>query len=528
MVGKDGNPIGTAPPVALKIRGSDGRLEMGVVDGSAVSRTASSRAPLQSGEWYAAAGVATSLSLALWLKEPGDSMYVLQETVPINGAFYNGYSGINRTWTVGRGMWAGSLADWFDGAIGQVRISEVARDPAEFLGHWEPATEPDKLAPEAVVVPVREGRGLTRYLGMETGVAKPGELLLLDRSADLLTWNRASVVFEEASDDDRVLLVSNVRIDDHMRHHLRARVVRETPVMDPANPFLQGADPDVLLVGDTVWVYPTYRSGDRRFFAYSSTDLVHWNVHGPVLDYENVDWMPSDKHAWAPGVAEKDGQYFLYFSGGPKPSSIGVAVADSPAGPFIDSGQPLLQDRGDPGFEAIDAMVFTDPKSGVSYLYAGGSAGATLRVFRLSDDRVALSREQSVATPQNFTEAPFMHYRDGTYYISYSQGYWRDASYRVHYSTGSSPTGPWTYRGVILESDDQHKGPGHHSVLLNPHSDEWYIIYHRWNNRTGSGPYDGERMVAIDRLEYDEEGLIVPVTMTDTGVGPVSLGTEEN
>src|SRR5690606_10045576 len=107
---------------------------------------------------------------------------------------------------------------------------------------------------------------------------------------------------------------------------------------------------------------------------------------------------------WAPGVIEKDGKFYLYYSIGPKPSHIGVAVAESPSGPFFDSGQPLLADHGAPGFEAIDAMVFTDPVSGTSYFYAGGSAGANLRVFELAEDMVSFEREISVGTPSRFTE----------------------------------------------------------------------------------------------------------------------------
>lgn len=291
------------------------------------------------------------------------------------------------------------------------------------------------------------------------------------------------------------------------------------------NPLFQGADPDLLLVDDRVWVYPTHRNGqERRFFAYSSDDLVNWRIHGPILDFGEVDWIPEDKQAWAPGVAQKNGKFYLYYSVGPKPSHIGVAVADSPAGPFLDSGGPLLSDNGDPAFEAIDAMAFTDPRSGKSYLYAGGSAGSKLRVWELNDDMISFAREIETETPPNFTEGPFMHTRDGLYYLSYSHGLWWDGSYTVGYATSETPYGPWTYHGAIMESDENHRGPGHHSILHNPKSDEWFILYHRWNGQREPGPYNAYRQTAIDQIRYDTRGLIEPVKMTDTAVGPCKLG----
>jgi hypothetical protein len=166
------------------------------------------------------------------------------------------------------------------------------------------------------------------------------------------------------------------------------------------------------------------------------------------------------------------------------------------------------------GFEAIDPMAFTDPTSGISYLYAGGSAGSRLRVFELSRDLVSFSREIMVDTPPMFTEGAFMHAHNGIYYLSYSHGVWRDASYSAHYATALSATGPWTYRGAFLSSDDHHKGPGHHSIIQHPLTHEGLVVYHRWNNRVGAGQYEGSRQICIDHLEYAAAGLIKPVIMT--------------
>jgi len=175
-------------------------------------------------------------------------------------------------------------------------------------------------------------------------------------------------------------------------------------------------------------------------------------------------------------------------------------------------GKPLL--TGGEGFEAIDPMVFTDSKSGKSWLYAGGSGGSRLRVFEMNEDMISFAREVAVETPPNFTEGAFLHEREGCYYLSYSHGDWQRSDYSVHYATSTTPVGPWQYRGAILASDSHHKGPGHHAILRDPRNGGWLIFYHRWNDVRGEGPYAGSRQVCVERLEYDEEGCIRPVTMT--------------
>lgn len=292
------------------------------------------------------------------------------------------------------------------------------------------------------------------------------------------------------------------------------------PEAPPANPVLPGADPHVIVVGNIVWLYPThYGEQQAQLYAYASTNLQDWERHGPVLKIEDISWIADDgadtHYLWAPAVAEHHGRYYLYFSVGPQhatPSRIGVAVGDGPAGPFHDSGRPLL--TGGDGFEAIDPMVFTDPETGTAFFYAGGSAGARLRVFEMNPDRVSFAREVPVETPPHFTEAPFMHERNGVYYLSYSHGAWWNASYSAHYATSDSPTGPWNYRGVLLKSDTNHKGPGHHAFLRHPDQDLWFVVYHRWNHQRGLGPFNAARQVAIDLASYDDDGLIEPIAMT--------------
>lgn len=298
------------------------------------------------------------------------------------------------------------------------------------------------------------------------------------------------------------------------------------------NPIMAGADPHAIVLSGRVWMYPTERRGQPgQFSALSSSDLHHWTDHGPILNLEDTPWIREGGytryHGWAPALAQKSGKYYLYYSVGPQspgfPSRIGVAVSKSPAGPFKDSGKPLL--IGGNGYEAIDPMVFRDPISDKYYFYAGGSAGSKLRQFEMNPDLVSFKREIPVKTPDRFTEAPFVHYRRGVYYLSYSHGSYRDASYSVHYATSDSPIGPWKYRGIILSSNDTHKGPGHHSFFRHPSRDEWYIVYHRWNNQSGHGPYRGSRQIAIERMFHEPDGTIRPIVMTED-VPPFSASSK--
>ena len=306
----------------------------------------------------------------------------------------------------------------------------------------------------------------------------------------------------------------------------------------PSHHLFAGADPSVLVDRGTVWLYPT-RDG-LQLDAWSSRDLKHWRDRAVLLRRADVSWIEPggpDRRLWAPHMAAANGRWYLYYAVGPQEplaSATGVAVCDTPAGPCRDSGRPLLDGRdsttrlgarppcadgmaptgsGRFGFEAIDPMVFRDPRDGAAYLYAGGSNGSTLRVFRLAPDMVTVAAEVPVAQPPCFTEGAWMHERGGTYYLSYSSGHWDRSDYSVRYATAPGPTGPWTYRGTILQADARYKGPGHHGFFRDPRSGEWAIAYHRWEHETGDGPYRDLRQVALAPVHYRADGTIEPIRM---------------
>lgn len=280
------------------------------------------------------------------------------------------------------------------------------------------------------------------------------------------------------------------------------------------------ADPDTMVADGKVWIYPTDTGRGDKMFAWSSSDGKTWAKSAqPLITQSDIRWIKADRapvhFLWAPDMVAANGRYYFYYSVGPQnptPSRIGVATCDTPAGPCIDSGKPLVAD-GVKGFEAIDPQVFVDPKTKTSYLYAGGSAGRKLRAWTLRPDMVTIEREVPVETPPNFTEGAFLHFRNGIYYLSYSAGQWNHANYQVHYAVSPSPTGPWRYGGAILNGDKKFKGPGHHSFFQDPRDGQWYIAYHRWENVPGNGPYAGERRVAVQKFDYREDGAIAPIKM---------------
>ncbi|MFC8946107.1 family 43 glycosylhydrolase [Streptomyces rochei] len=301
----------------------------------------------------------------------------------------------------------------------------------------------------------------------------------------------------------------------------RVWTVEAVPTRSPVLPGLY-ADPDVRYMDGRYWIYPTTDGfpgwSGTRFKAFSSRDLVHWTDHGVVLDLgPDVAW--ADGNAWAPAIAERDGKYYFYFCA---EQQIGVAVADSPAGPFKDAlGGPLVG-KGRFSGQMIDPSVFTDD-DGRSYLYWGNGHGY---VVPLNDDMVSFdaSRVEDI-TPENFREGSFVVKRDGTYYFMWSEDDTRSEDYHVAYATGPTPLGPWTKRGTILSKRPEYGilGTGHHSVVNAPGTDDWYVVYHRFalNGPGGPGGDGTHRETTIDRLRFAADGTIEPVVPTLGSVSPV-------
>ncbi len=292
-----------------------------------------------------------------------------------------------------------------------------------------------------------------------------------------------------------------------------------------ANPVLPGwyADPEVAVFGDRYWIYPTYSApyDQQTFFdCFSSPDLVTWEKHGRILDTGRVTW--ARRAMWAPSIVENGGRYFLFFAANDiqsdeHPGGIGIAVADSPEGPFSDYlGAPLI-DKFHHGAQPIDQFVFRDGKDW--YLVYGGWKHCN--IARLRPDFRALftlptGGKFKEITPEGYVEGPVMFRRQGKVYFMWSEGGWTGPDYSVAYAMADSPLGPFERIGKVLQQDRAvATGAGHHSVLNIPGTDEWYIVYHR----RPLGEFDGNhRVVCIDRMEFDGDGRIRPVKITYEGV----------
>ncbi|MFC5006455.1 family 43 glycosylhydrolase [Dactylosporangium cerinum] len=283
------------------------------------------------------------------------------------------------------------------------------------------------------------------------------------------------------------------------------------------NPILPGdhPDPSIELFNGAYYVYTTASGGStdapgRYFHAWRSTDLTNWVDAGVVLDRATVTWASTDTRTWAPDMVYRNGKYYFYTA---IATSVSVSVCDSPVGPCRDKGTPLVQGKLYNGIEAIDPMVFVDD-DGQAYLYFGGSAGGgTMGIFRLNADMISVNGAVTVQRPQNFTEAPFVFKRAGRYYLQYSNGSYANNTYNVQYSTGPGPLGPWTYGGQILSAAGAYNGPGHNGLLQYPGTDDWYLVYHRYQNANYSTRY-----TALDRMYFNADGSIQRVTMTSAGV----------
>ncbi|MES2730733.1 MAG: family 43 glycosylhydrolase, partial [Bacteroidota bacterium] len=205
------------------------------------------------------------------------------------------------------------------------------------------------------------------------------------------------------------------------------------------NPILAGdwPDPEVRYFNGRYYIYPTAdyspAGQGKKFHAFSSADLTNWRDDGVIFDIgPGCNW--AEYNGWAPSVAFRNNQYYLYYTAETK---IGVAVSNSPTGPFTDIGSPLI--GSDPyTVDIIDAMAFIDD-DGQAYLYYGGSNGSRMVVRKLNPNMTSFNSEPMLITPPNYTEAPFLVKRDGIYYMTYSNAGWNTPNYNVQYATSSSP-----------------------------------------------------------------------------------------
>jgi hypothetical protein len=308
------------------------------------------------------------------------------------------------------------------------------------------------------------------------------------------------------------------------------------------------ADPSAHVFEGKIYVYPSHdwESGvpedddgnhfNMKDYHVFSMDEVGGPVtdHGVILSTEDIPW--AGRQLWDSDVAQKDGKYYLYFSLKDQNDvfHLGVAVADSPAGPFVAEGDPIK------GSYSIDPCVFEE--NGKYYIYFGGIWGGQLqryrgnkalpaeafpadnepalcaKVARLADDMLEFAeppRDLVIVdengkpltqgdTTRRFFEASWMHKYNGKYYFSYSTG----DTHLLCYAMGDNPYGPFTYKGVIL--DPVVGWTTHHSIV--ELGGKWWLFHH---DSVPSGGKTWLRSMKVAELEYNPDGTIKKVEVDE-------------
>ena len=317
---------------------------------------------------------------------------------------------------------------------------------------------------------------------------------------------------------------------------LSAAVVVAMPAV-AQNPFVQTwftSDPAPMVHDGTMYVYTGHDEDGADFFwmqewrVYSTQDMVNWQDHGSPLALESFSW--ADDRAWAGQTIERDGKFYWYICAHSRLSrgmAIGVAVSDSPTGPFRDAiGKPLFENG---SWDHIDPTVMIDD-DGQAWLMWGNP-----RVYylKLNRDMISYSgelgtlnmTEEGFGSPlrdervqgkeykDSYVEGPWLTKRNGIYQLLYAAG---GVPEHISYSTAPSPIGPWTYAGEIMPLCDTKSFTNHCGVAdFKGHS---YFFYH-----TGKLPNGGGfgRSVAVEEFKYNADGSFPTIMPTDEGVKPV-------
>lgn len=298
--------------------------------------------------------------------------------------------------------------------------------------------------------------------------------------------------------------------------------------VNPIVTHMYSADPSARVFGDTLYVYPSHDKDDATTFSmedyhvYTTIDMVNFRDRGVVFNpLTQTRWAKSA--AWAPDCIERNGKYYLYYPTDKK--HIGVAVSDSPLGPFHDPlGHPLLS-IDSPGVvcdrDFIDPCVFIDD-DGQAYLFVGQN---TVCCIRLNDDMISYDGDVHIIQGvKEFFEAVWVHKYNGIYYLSYSNGPFHGHEPEIAYCTATSPLGPYTYRGLVL--GPVNSGTNHHSIV--EYQGQWYLFYHTADisrhfdsmrseeeRRLDPNFHCGvRRSICVDSLFYEDDGSIRQVVPT--------------
>lgn len=297
------------------------------------------------------------------------------------------------------------------------------------------------------------------------------------------------------------------------------------------NPIIQTiytADPAPMVHGDTVYLYTSRDEDNSTWFTmkewrcYSSTDMVNWTDKGSPLSLKDFSWAKKD--AWAGQCIARNGKFYFYvpMQHETMGMSIGVAVSDSPAGPFKDPiGKPLVHS----GNGDIDPTVFID-SDGQAYLYWGNPY---LKYVKLNEDMISYSGDvvtvplnkegfhvrykDTDKRPSAYEEGPWFYKRKDLYYMLYAAG---GVPEHLAYSTSSGPTGPWVYRDTIMPVITKGGAFTNHPGTID-FKGKSYLFYHN-GALPGGGGFN--RSVCVEEFKYNDDGTIPRIANTLEGVRP--------
>ena len=292
------------------------------------------------------------------------------------------------------------------------------------------------------------------------------------------------------------------------------------------NPVVQTkftADPAPIVVGDTVYLITSHDEDDARGFhmmdwlCYSSKDMVNWTDHGAIASLATFPWAVQANDAWAPQCVERDGKFYLYVpisvKGWPK-NVIAVAVADNPLGPYKDVlGHPLI----DKANGYIDPTAFVDD-DGQAYLYFGNP---TAWYVKLNKDMISYSGElmKAEGKPKNYQEGPWIYKHSGHYYLAYASTCCPEG---IGYAMSDSPTGPWQFKGQIM--DPNRLSDGNHPGIIEFKGKSYVFGFNYTLNWEISDVKRERRSVCVAEMIYNQDGTISKVPWwTPEGITQIGI-----
>lgn len=327
-----------------------------------------------------------------------------------------------------------------------------------------------------------------------------------------LRWNDAKRKLEFGKTEGKY--ANHVNRDD-----VKVEVVEYEEQNMPIIQTMYTADPAPLVYHDTVFLYTTHDEDDATGFKmfdwllFTSTDMVNWTAHGAVASTKNFAWRNRDNGAWAEQVVERNGKFYMYcpLHG----HGIGVLVSDSPYGPFTDPlGKPLVWNTAN--WYDIDPTVFIDD-DGQAYMYWGNPV---TYYARLNEDMISL-KDSVVQIPhiEDYQEGPWFYKRDNHYYLAFASTCCPEG---IGYAMSDKPTGPWQYKGHIMNHTPKTRG--NHPGIIDYKGRSYVFGLNYDILRLQTAEHSERRSVSVAEISYNDDGTIKEVpyfketTLKQTGL----------